>query len=155
MTKKHLKAVEPEPRPTPDPERDAVLAVLDWFLVGLRTKNFEIWDDLFMKEGAHYAFRKNEEGKWIPNFRKPEDWLAILAVEEQALDQSYWSPTVFIRGPIAVVWTPYEIFRDHQPVHCGIDSITLLKIKGEWKIFSYVSTQEPDSYEELRLKPKV
>lgn len=154
MTKKHLKAVEPQEKLTFDPEREAVLAVLDQFLVGLRTRDYDIWDNLLMKEGTHYAFRKSEEGKWIPNYRKPEDWMAILAVEERALDQTYWNPTVLIRGPIAVIWTPYEIFKDHQPVYCGIDSFTLLKVGNDWKIFSIVFTAEPDAYDELRQKPE-
>jgi len=106
-----------------------------------------------MKEGAHYAFRKTADGDWIPNHRKFDDWMVILDVEEQALDQSYWNPTVHIRGPIAVVWTPYEIFRDYKPSHCGVDSFTLLKIGEDWKIFSIVFTVEPDAHDELRQTP--
>lgn len=133
-----------------DNEHTKILKLLDRFIEGLRTKNPDIWQDIFLEEGSHFAFRKTDAGDWIPNYRKPEEWLSILAIEERELDQNFWNPVIHIRGPIASVWSPYELFRDDKSSHCGIDSISLLKIKGEWKIFSFVATHEPGACKELR-----
>ncbi len=126
-----------------------ILEVLGLFVEGLRTRNTEIWRKLFIKEGAHYAFRKKEDGAWVPNYRKPDECLSILAVEERDLDQLFHNPKIFVRGPIATVWSAYELFRGGERSHSGIDAITLLKIGGAWRIFSYVSTHEPDAFKEL------
>jgi hypothetical protein len=126
-----------------------ILEVLDLFVKGLREKDIEIWRGLFIKEGAHYAFRKKEDGSWVPNYRKPDEWLSILAVETRNLDQLFHNPQIFIRGPIATVWSAYELFRGGERSHSGIDAITLLNIGGAWRIFTYVSTHEPDAFKEL------
>ena len=126
-----------------------ILEVLDLFVKGLRDKDTEIWRKLFIKEGAHYAFRKKEDGSWVPNYRKPDEWLSILAVEERNLDQLFHNPQIFIRGPIATVWSVYELLRGGKRSHSGIDAITLLNIDGAWRIFTYVSTHEPHAFKEL------
>ncbi|HXV73170.1 MAG TPA: hypothetical protein VD713_00410 [Sphingomonadales bacterium] len=124
-------------------EQDAVLNVLDRFVEGLRSRDGKIWRELFIEKAASFVYRRDAEGHWVPNFRKNEDWLPILAVEERSLDQVFGQPIVYIRGPIAMIWAPYELSRDGQLAHGGIDCFLLIKDGGQWKIFSIVSTQEP------------
>jgi len=135
--------------PEVDKDQAEILEVLDLFVKGLHDKDTEIWKSLFIKEGAHYAFRKKDDGAWVPNYRKPDEWLSILAVETRDLDQVFHNPQIFVRGPIALVWSPYELFRGGGRSHSGIDCMTMLKIGGAWRIFACVSTQEPDAFKEL------
>jgi Putative lumazine-binding len=53
-----------------------------------------------------------------------------------------WEPKVLIRGPIAQVWALYDFHRDGKFDHCGIDSVSLLKVEGAWKIASISYTSE-------------
>ena len=101
------------------------------------------------KEIQRQAGRLREDGSWVPNYRKPDEWLSILAVEERNLDQLFHNPQIFIRGPIATVWSVYELLRGGKRSHSGIDAITLLNIDGAWRIFTYVSTHEPHAFKEL------
>ena len=94
-----------------DNEHTKILKVLDCFIEGLKTKDPKIWQNIFMDGGSHFAFRKTDEGDWIPNYRKHEEWLSILAIEDRDLDQNFWNPQVRIRGPIAHIWSAYELFR--------------------------------------------
>jgi len=126
-----------------------ILEVLNLFVKGLHNKDTEIWKKLFIREGAHYAFRKKDDQTWVPNYRKPDEWLSILAVETRDLDQVFHNPQIFVRGPIATVWSAYELFRGGERSHSGIDCMTMLKIGGAWRIFACVSTQEPDAFKEL------
>jgi hypothetical protein len=52
------------------------------------------------------------------------------------------TPTVMIRGPIAVVWGEYEYWIDGKFSHCGVDSIDLVKVDGEWKFANFMWTVE-------------
>ncbi len=46
---------------------------------------------------------------------------------EQVYRERYWSPTVLIRGPMALVWAPYEFQIDGKISHCGIDAFVLFQ----------------------------
>lgn len=52
---------------------------------------------------------------------------------------------VRIAGPMAVVWLPYDLYLDGNWSHCGVDTFTLLKVKGIWKIafLAYTVEQPP------------
>jgi hypothetical protein len=64
--------------------------------------------------------------------------------------ERYWSPTVLIRGSIAVVWAPYEFWIDGQTSHCGVDVFDFVKVDGIWRVSNSMWTVEPDACGELR-----
>jgi len=53
-----------------------------------------------------------------------------------------WDPKVLEQGPIAVVWAPYDFHVSGKFSHCGIDSFTMLKTAGSWKIAAISDTRE-------------
>ena len=67
-----------------------------------------------------------------------------------ALRERYWDPVVHVRGSLAVVWTPYEFWRDGKTTHCGIDVFELVKQGGAWKVGNVMYTVEPDACPALR-----
>ena len=66
------------------------------------------------------------------------------------LRERYWSPTVLVRGSIAVVWAPYEFWRDGKTSHCGVDVFDFVKVDGTWRVANGMWTVEPEACEELR-----
>jgi len=52
-------------------------------------------------------------------------------------------PVVQVHGPIATVWAPYDIHRNRQFVHCGVDAFTPIRTTAGWKIATVVYTAEP------------
>jgi|APFre7841882724_1041349.scaffolds.fasta_scaffold63712_2 hypothetical protein len=48
-------------------------------------------------------------------------WVDPARAEGPALRERYWSPTVLVRGPIAVVWAPYEFWEDGMTSHCDVE----------------------------------
>ena len=69
-----------------------------------------------------------------------------------ALRERYWDPVVHVRGSLAVVWTPYEFWRDGKTTHCGVDVFELVKQAGAWKIGNVMYTVEPDACPAMRPK---
>ena len=53
-----------------------------------------------------------------------------------------WEPKVLIRGAIAQLWAPYDFHREGKFNHCGIDSVSLVKVGGAWKIAGISYTSE-------------
>lgn len=54
-------------------------------------------------------------------------------------------PEVRVNGPIAMVWYPYDLYRDGQWSHCGVDVFTLIRTDGRWRIatMSWSAEQPP------------
>jgi len=64
--------------------------------------------------------------------------------------ERYGSPTVLIRGGIAVVWAPYEYRIDGRTSHCGVDVVDFVKIDGRWIVSNATWTVEPEACDDLR-----
>lgn len=41
---------------------------------------------------------------------------------------------------MAVVWVPYVFYLDGAPQHCGVESWTLFRMHGTWKIINFADT---------------
>ena len=79
--------------------------------------------------------------------------LLALVGRDAAMLERMWSPTVMIRGTIAVVWTPYDFHRDGAFSHCGIDAFNLVRTNEGWRIANIVWTVEPTGCEPSPLGP--
>jgi hypothetical protein len=53
-----------------------------------------------------------------------------------------FNPTALVSGWIAVVWMPYDLYRSGAWSHCGVDTFTLLKVGGAWRLASLLFTIE-------------
>jgi hypothetical protein len=55
-----------------------------------------------------------------------------------------WNPTVHVDGKIAILRAPYDFHRNGTFSHCGVDTMTLLRVGGEWRIvgISYTVQRE-------------
>jgi hypothetical protein len=71
--------------------------------------------------------------------------------DARVVRERYWSPTVLVRGSIAVVWAPYEFWVDGKTSHCGVDVFDFIKIEGQWRVSNSMWTVEPDACDGLRL----
>jgi hypothetical protein len=69
-----------------------------------------------------------------------------------SMRERYWDPVVHVRGRLALVWTPYEFWRDGKTSHCGVDVFELTKQDGAWKIGNVMYTVEPDACPSMRPK---
>lgn len=66
--------------------------------------------------------------------------------------ERYWDPKVHVRGRLALVWTPYEFWRDGKTTHCGVDVFEMVKQDGTWKIGNVMYTVEPEACPAMRPK---
>lgn len=53
-----------------------------------------------------------------------------------------FNPRVLIASGLATVWLPYDLYVNGSWSHCGVDSFSLLRIDGEWKILTMGWTVE-------------
>lgn len=129
-----------------------VLAVVDSFFAGLKAGDWKAVDALLVPEGVINVERELPEGGHRHRVLTFRAWIDSLT-GKPGFEEQYWNPTVLRRGPIAVVWAPYEVHAG-QDRHCGIDSFDLVRKDGVWKIANLMWTSEPNACEALGWKPK-
>lgn len=131
-------------------EEAAVLAALDGYLRALNSSDLADMAARQAPDGMTYRAVKSAEGQWQVVERPQTFWLDPYNDPEAAYRARYWSPTVLVRGPIAVVWTPYEFWLNGESSHCGVELVNFVKMDGQWKVSASTWTVEPQACESLR-----
>lgn len=109
----------------------AVLAPLQALLAGLHLFDHEMMRDQWLPGGAATLIRE-------PNILQldVEGFLKRLPSDGPKLEEYIKDPVVFIDDNIAVIWAPYEFFRDGKLHHVGTNIVNLLSLEGRWLISS-------------------
>jgi len=151
-----LAACAPAEAPAPPPaghqagEEAAVLAVMDRYTHAISKNDLEAMTAMQTPDGMTYRARVTEDGGMEVVGRPNSYWVDPSHGDGRVVRERYWSPTVLVRGSIAVVWAPYEFWIDGKTSHCGVDVFDFVKISGEWRVANSMWTVEPDACEALR-----
>lgn len=62
------------------------------------------------------------------------DYLASLGRHKEAFRERIWDAQVFVQGDLAQVWAPYDFHLDGKLSHCGIDSFSMVRGAGGWRV---------------------
>lgn len=135
-------------RPPGDPDREAVLAVIQSAFDAIAAQGEEgagMWEELLLERGTMSSVR-NRDG--VPVTRSTTFAEHVERTAGSSPEQSYlermWDATVLVEGDIAVVWTPYDFWLDGEFSHGGIDAATLLRTEDGWRIASLAWSVVPD-----------
>ena len=131
-------------------EEAAVLAALDNYMLAISANDLRAMEEIQLVDGMTYRARANGDDFWEVAGRPNSYWIAPSMDDGRTYRERYWSPVVHVRGPIAVVWAPYEFWVDGKTSHCGIDVMDFIKTDGVWHVSNSMWTVEPDACEELR-----
>jgi hypothetical protein len=131
-------------------EEAAVLAAMDRYMHAISANDLQQMAAMQTPDGMTYRARATK-GAGMEIAGQPNSyWVDPARNDGRAVRERYWSPTVLVRGSIAVVWAPYEFWVDGKTSHCGVDVFDFLKIQGEWRVSNSMWTVEPDACQELR-----
>jgi hypothetical protein len=137
------------PAPAANTEEVAILAVVDRFMLAITKDDLALMAELQVADGMTFVDRPVEGRRTIVG-RPNSYWVDPAHASNDQVRERYWNPTVLVRGQIAVVWTPYEFWRNGKTSHCGIDTFDMVKIDGRWRVGNAMWTVEPDACPELR-----
>ena len=135
-------------RPTGD--ETAVLAAMDRYLAAISASDLDTMASMQTPDGTNYRARALPSGGMEVLGRPNSYWVDPARKDGHAYRERYWSPTVLVRGSIAMVWAPYEFWIDGHTSHCGIDVFSFIKVSDEWHVANSMWTVEPDACSELR-----
>ena len=130
-------------------DREVILAVMEKAFAAVHSNNPDDWRAIQLAEGTSLSFRPGPEGRpeeLEMQISNNEGFLADLKPDgHDYMERWTGEPTILVRGPIAVIWGEYEFWIDGEFSHCGVDSVDLVKVEGEWKIANFMWTVEKES----------
>jgi hypothetical protein len=131
-------------------EEAEILAIVDAYMLEISANDLAAMNARQTPEGMTYRIRRRDDGGWDVVARPNSWWVAPERADNRTHRERYWSPTVLIRGGMALVWAPYEFRINGETSHCGVDVFSLAKIDGTWKVSNAMWTVEPHACAELR-----
>jgi hypothetical protein len=120
-------------------EESAVVAIVQRFFHAMAAKDVEAFRATMTPDALVYAAPEPPAPLRGRNASADAEFLATTT---DILLERMWDPDVRVRGRIAMLWTPYDFWRNGEFSHCGIDVFTLVKTDDGWKISSAVYTVE-------------
>ena len=136
-----------------DPEHAAVIAAAQEFFDSMAANDAKRMGDITLPDTMYASVQPNADGtarlRQIPR----RQFLERAPGGDKYLERM-WDPVVTRRGPLAVIWAPYEFQLNGKTTHCGVDVFNMVKADGAWKVASLSWTAEPNACAELKAKPR-
>lgn len=141
----------PVARPALGAEEEAVLKVVDTFLLAVGNGDRELQKSVELPDGGLAIYRA-KDGVPGPVRRMPASDFQKPTPDHDPFVEMYWDPQIDLRGSFAQVWSRYVLTDNGAIVHCGINAFQLVKLEGAWKIHSALSSMEAGACDELGAK---
>jgi hypothetical protein len=126
---------------TPEEE---VVAVVAQLFEGMRTRDGELLKSLFHPD-ALMTGTGLREGSYRVSMNPPDRWIESVSTSEgPVIDERFYDPKVEISGPLASVWTEYDLYVGEEFRHCGVDAFHMALTDDGWKIVHLADTRVRD-----------
>jgi hypothetical protein len=127
-------------------EKAAIEAVITTIFDGMRAGDSSMVASKVLRDAPMNSVYTNQEGEVVRAIGSLDRWLnAIGTPHDEIWDEQISSIDIRIDGDLASVWTPYKFFVGENFSHCGVNSIQMAKLEGEWKIIHIVDTRRRDN----------
>lgn len=120
-------------------ERARVLRTVEAALAAVSAEDMIAFTDLMIDEAV--LMSAAESGGAVRFLVRERAQERARTFDEDIVERGF-DPEVRISGPLAMVWLPYDLYRDGAWSHCGVDTFTLLRVEGEWRIATLAWTVE-------------
>lgn len=122
-------------------DREQVLAAIDTFLVGLRTKDTAIMNR-FVDSTTRMTLLRPAAGGGVRVvvMTGPQFITNVTAPTGPFLDEPIRNPVVQLDADLASVWAEYQVRINGAVSHCGYDALHLVRRNGRWMFLSIADT---------------
>ena len=117
-----------------------VLATIDTFLIGLRTKDTALMARQVDSLTRFTLLRPGRDGMRVMLLTPSQFMAAVTRPDQPALDEPIRNPVVHIDADLASVWAEYQVRIEGKVSHCGFDAFHLARLGGRWKVLNVSDT---------------
>ena len=123
---------------------EEVLAVVTNVFEGMRTRNGDLLRSVFHPD-ATMTGTGLRDGSYRVTINPPDGWIQSISSSTGAeVDERFYAPKVEVSGPLASVWTEYDLYVGGEFRHCGVDAFHLALSNDGWKIVHLADTRVTD-----------
>lgn len=129
-------------------DEQAVRAVVDRLFDGMRSRDTTMMRSVFAEPAQFYSLGR-DGGVHVTT---PSAFIQSIAKAppELLINEVVHDVEVRIDGPLATVWTYYDLFLSEKFSHCGYDAMQLLRTNNEWKIVALADTRRTEGCRQQR-----
>jgi hypothetical protein len=125
-----------------DPAAD-VLAAANTLLAAVNSNDAEALGRIMLPGATLVSQRYAADGALQSHTLTLADMQASLRANSRHFDERLQGPTVLVQRDLAQVWSRYTFDVDGKRQHCGVDSFSLVRIEGVWRVSHLAWTAEP------------
>jgi len=120
---------------------EEVLSVVSGLFDGMRTGNADLLKSLFHAD-ALMTGTGMRDGSYNVTMNPPDGWIeSISSYTGGEIDERFYDPKVYVSGPLASVWTEYDLYVGGEFRHCGVDAFHFALTDDGWKIVHLADTR--------------
>ena len=119
-----------------------MIASVDDMFAAMREHDSARLTTLLIEGAVIIGVREDEQGQTTYRLVSGADFIAGTAGDATAVVDEHFTatPSVRIDGSIATLWGPYELVVDGERVHCGVDTVQLLREGEGWRVTAITYT---------------
>lgn len=135
--------LQPAPAMLQPPDSTGAMAAANAVMAAIGAKDEAALTTLILPQAMVLSQSYAADGGLKTRVRSRDEWLAGLKSIQGTPSEVMSDPRLLIARDLAHVWAPYTFDIDGKRSHCGIDSLGLARIDGQWRITSMTWTAEP------------
>ena len=125
---------------------DAVKKTIQILFDGMRNADSNAVLSVFAPNAIMQTIAVNKDGKTIVGQNQVANFASYIGKQSKgAADEQIVFDNIKVDGDLAVVWTPYRFVYNGKFSHCGVNSFTLVKMNGDWKINYLIDTRRKEN----------
>ena len=122
------------------PEEAAVMAVVTRIFDGMKEADSAKVRTAFVP-GSRFVSVGTRANPDTVAYQAVDGWLSGIANSNKGWEERVKNVRIVVDGNIASAWMDYTFHLNGALRHCGVNSIELVKVKGEWKITQLADTR--------------
>ena len=94
-------------------------------------------------------YNDNNSGKVVKRSTPASKFVTAIGMPHVPVwDEQIWTKEIMVDGVMAVAWTEYTFYLDHELSHCGVNVFEFMKTDLGWQISSITDTRRRDNCQE-------
>ena len=123
-------------------EETAVKLTIERLFDGMRNADSTAIHAAFAPNAIMQTITSNKEGSTVVKQDQVANFASFVGKQPKgAADEQIVFENIKVDGNLAIAWTPYRFVYNGNFSHCGVNSFTLVKLNGEWKINYIIDTR--------------
>lgn len=127
-------------------EEMAVKTTINQLFVGMRNADSTAVFTAFAPGAIMQTIVQSKDGKTSVRQNPVAGFASYVGKQAKgAADEQIVFETIKVDGDLAIAWTPYRFIFNGNFSHCGVNTFTLVKLDGVWKINYIIDTRRKEN----------